>query len=170
VTPSSAEFRLADAADPSSMELVEAMADEIDELYADRPGTVRSVSATPDEMAPPGGAFVLVVDGGEAVGCGGLKRLDAEACEIKRMYVRPEARGKGLSRKLLEALEERARELGYVKVRLDTGDRQPAAKWLYESAGYRPIPNYNGNTMARFWFEKDLQTFEGAPEGVGAVR
>jgi GNAT superfamily N-acetyltransferase len=170
VRSSFAEFRLADAADPASVELVEAMADEIDELYADRPGSVRSVSATPEEMAPPGGAFVLVVDGGDPVGCGGLKRLDPEACEIKRMYVRPEARGKGLSRGLLEALEERARELGYATARLDTGDRQPAAKWLYESAGYRPIADYNGNTLARFWFEKELGRFEGPADGVGGVR
>jgi GNAT superfamily N-acetyltransferase len=79
-----------------------------------------------------------------------------EACEIKRMYVAPEVRGRGASRDLLVALEDRARELGYSIARLDTGDRQPAAKRLYEHAGYRPIPSYNANNLATFWFEKEL--------------
>jgi putative acetyltransferase len=58
------------------------------------------------------------------------------------MYVAPEARGHGLSRRVLEALEDEARLLGYPSVRLETGDRQPEAIRLYESAGYRSIPRY----------------------------
>lgn len=149
------EIRTADAAAAGSRALVEAMEAEVGELYADRPGTIHVVSAAAADMRPPGGGFVLVFDG-RASGCGGFKRLDAAACEIKRMYLLPEVRGRGLSKLLLETLETGGRELGYRKVRLDTGDRQPASKHLYEQAGYREIPDYNANPYASFWFEKDL--------------
>jgi GNAT superfamily N-acetyltransferase len=72
------------------------------------------------------------------------------------MYVVPDARGRGLGRALLEALEDTARDLGYDRVRLDTGDKQPNAEALYRSAGYRPIGNYNANQYASFWGEKEL--------------
>ena len=94
---------------------------------------------------------------GEPAGCGGLKRLDAETGEVKRLYVAPEFRGRQLSRRLLAALEDGARELGYGLVRLDTGERQPEALALFRSSGYREIPDYNGNRWARYWFEKRLE-------------
>jgi len=132
------------------------MEEEIEALYADRPGSIHAVSASPSEMSPPGGGFVLVDVDGRAAGCGGLKGLDGETCEIKRMYLGPEARGRGLGSLLVGALEERGRALGYSRARLDTGDRQPAAIRLYKGAGYHSIPDYNGNTAATLWFEKDL--------------
>lgn len=150
------QFLAVDAASDEAVALVAAMRSEIDELYSDRPRSINSVSATPAEMSAPHGAFLLVVAAGRTVGCGGLKRLGSDTCEIKRMYLLPECRGWGLSAPLLEALEQQARELGYRLARLDTGDRQAAAKRLYEGAGYRPIADYNGNTVARFWFEKEL--------------
>ena len=73
------------------------MTDEVDELYNDRDGSILAISAHPDEMRPPDGAFLLVLAGDEPIGCGGLKRLDATTCEIKRMYVDPAWRGRGLS-------------------------------------------------------------------------
>lgn len=151
------EITRADPALPESIALVQAMEREIDELYSDRPGSVHTVGATPDEMVPPDGDFLVVREGGRDVGCGGIKRIDAESCEIKRMYVVPEARGRGLSTALLAALEERARELGYAIARLDTADRQPAALPLYEGAGYRRIPPYNDNDLATYWFEKEIR-------------
>lgn len=150
------QTRLADPATAESIALVDAMVGEIDSVYADREGTVRSVSANPEEMSPPGGAFVILESDGRAIGCGGLKRIEQAICEIKRMYVEPGARSGGLGAVLLRALEDRARELGYAWARLDTGDRQPTAKRLYEAAGYREIPDYNGNTMARHWYEREL--------------
>ena len=85
-----------------------------------------------------------------------IKRLDERACEIKRMYVVPEARGRGVGRVLLAALEELARDLGYPVARLDTGAEQPGAQRMYERAGYAPVPDYNGNPYASFWGEKRL--------------
>jgi GNAT superfamily N-acetyltransferase len=89
-----------------------------------------------------GGAFVVGRIGGEAVACGGVARYDETTGEIRRMYVVPEARGRGLSRRVLEALEEEARTLGYAFVRLETGKLQAAAVGLYVSAGFQPIPRY----------------------------
>ena len=97
------------------------------------------------------------MSGGKPVAGGGVKRDDDGVAEIKRMYVAPAARRQGLGRRLLEALEDKARELGYARIRLDTGTRQPHAQAMYERAGYHPIENYNGNSMASFWGEKILR-------------
>jgi GNAT superfamily N-acetyltransferase len=151
------EFHLADPAAPVARELVAAMEDEIESLYGDRPGSIHSVPAPADQMRAPAGGFLLAVEcGGEAVGCGGLKQLEDGVCEIKRMYLRPSVRGRGLAAGLLGARERLAGELGYERVRLDTGDRQAAAKHLYESRGYEEISDYNGNTSASHWYEKEL--------------
>ena len=93
---------------------------------------------------------------GEPVCVGAIKRLDEGVAEIKRMYVAPAGRSRGVARALLAALEDAARDLGYVVVRLDTGAHQPHAKALYASAGYREIGNYNANPAASYWGEKAL--------------
>jgi GNAT superfamily N-acetyltransferase len=112
--------------------------------------------AGPAELSPPGGAFLVGLLDGRAVCCGGVKRLDHQACEIKKMYLVPDVRGRGVARALLHALEQRARELGYAIARLDTGPRQTNARGLYEAEGYQPIENFNGNPIAVFWGEKSL--------------
>ena len=88
--------------------------------------------------------------------CGGVKRLDDERCEIKKMYVVPPMRGRGVARALLHELEDVARRLGYVIARLDTGPRQGNAEGLYRDEGYGPVPDFNGNPVAVFWGEKAL--------------
>jgi GNAT superfamily N-acetyltransferase len=113
-------------------------------------------TADPHEFEPPTGCFFVVYVDERAVGCGGFKRLDERTAEIKRMYVRPEVRGRGIARAILERLEATAGAAGCSHVRLDTGDRQPDALHLYRSAGYREIPDYNGNPAASYWFEKTL--------------
>lgn len=145
-----------DPAGDEALRLVRAMEEEIESLYADREGSIHEIGASPAEMSAPNGAFVVIRADGIAVAGGGLKRWDEVSCEIKRMYVEPEMRGKGVSRVLLEAIEEQARELGYSRALLDTGDHQPAAERLYASAGYVEIPDYNGNRVARHWYEKAL--------------
>jgi GNAT superfamily N-acetyltransferase len=149
-------FEVVDPDEREAARLRRAMEEEADGLYADREGSIHMVSAGPDEMRAPGGAFLVAIAAGEAIGCGGFKRLDDETCEIKRMYLEPGWRGRGISRSLLEAIEATARDAGYLRARLDTGDRQPSAKRLYDSAGYREIADYNGNTLARHWFEREL--------------
>jgi GNAT superfamily N-acetyltransferase len=93
---------------------------------------------------PPSAADVSVVllardADGTAIGCGALRALEPGVAELKRMYVVPSARGRGVSRQLLVALEAAAVERGWNTLRLETGPRQPEAVGLYESAGYRPI-------------------------------
>jgi GNAT superfamily N-acetyltransferase len=137
--------------------LESAMRAEVGAMYAGLDLTAPDMpKAGPDELNPPNGVFVVGYSDGEAVCCGGLKRLDDEACEIKRMYVVPSARGRGVGRRLLTELEDRARALGFQIARLDTGDRQPDAVHLYESSGYRPIANYNANPIATYFGEKRL--------------
>jgi GNAT superfamily N-acetyltransferase len=113
-------------------------------------------SARREDFAAPGGAFLVAYENGRALAGGGLKRLDSERVEIKRMYVVPGARGKGVARALLGAPETTAAYRGYAFVRLDTGPKQPEALALYRSAGYEPIDDYNDNPYATYWFEKRL--------------
>ena len=119
---------------------------------AARPGSV----TTPGELAPPHGAFLVGYENGRAIACGGLRRLDGRVCEIKRMYVVPDARGRGVGRALLEALEAAAARAGYERVRLDAGPRQDHSRALFASAGYIQIPAYNTNHIASYWGEKTL--------------
>jgi GNAT superfamily N-acetyltransferase len=136
-----------------SLALQRAFLDEIAALY---PGfdPALAPSAEPVEVAPPQGAWIVAYVDGRAVGCGGFKRLDDETAEVKRLYLDPSVRGHGVGRRLLATLEERARESGYVRVRLDTGAKQPIALALFHGAGYRDIPDYNGNPFAGHWLEK----------------
>lgn len=116
-----------------------------------------SVSADPDELTPPRGAFLVVrADDGNPVGCGALKLLDPHTAEIKRMWLAPEIRGQGVGRQLLDALEDTARELGATDVRLDTNEVLDAAMTLYRKAGWEEIPAYNDNVYATHWFGKTL--------------
>jgi GNAT superfamily N-acetyltransferase len=148
-------FDRADAAQPPASELLEAMVSELEPLYG-RIDVPQAPSATPADFAPPGGSFLIGYEDGEPVCVGGIKRLPDGACEIKRMYVVPRARGRGVAGELLEALEGEARSLGYELARLDTGPRQPHAERMYRAAGYAEIGNFNANPFASFWGEKRL--------------
>ena len=150
------EVRALPADRPPASELIEAMVAEMTALYGARIDRDGMPSAGPAEMGPPGGVFLVLYDDGRPVAGGGVKRLGDGLGEIKRMYVVPEARRRGIARRLLGALEGAARELGYARVRLDTGRLQPHAEAFYVAAGYRRIPDYNGNPFASFWGEKDL--------------
>lgn len=116
----------------------------------------RRTSARPEEFVDPSGRFLIAYCGNRPVACGGVKRLDNTTGEVKRLYVVPDARGRGVGRGLLRALEDAAAELGWRTVRLDTGDQQPDALELFRSAGYREIPDYNANPYASYWLEKRL--------------
>jgi len=107
---------------------------------------------------PPDGVFLVSRSEGRAVGCGGICRFDETRAELKRMYVVPAERGRGLGRGLLGGLEAEARRLGYTGIVLETGELQPESLGLYPSAGYQRIPCY-GVYADRAWsrcFEKAL--------------
>jgi GNAT superfamily N-acetyltransferase len=147
----SLEFRRCDAARPPASELIDAVLDEYDAMA----GRALSggPSATPADFSPPGGAYVVgFVDGVPACG-GGIKAMGEGAAELKRMYVAPRFRGRGLARALLQELENAARELGHQVIRLDS----TSATWpMYRAAGYREIADYNDNPHADLWGEKPL--------------
>jgi GNAT superfamily N-acetyltransferase len=102
------------------------------------------------------GVFLIARLHGRAIGCGALKLLDASTAEIKRMWVAPDARGLGVARRLLDALESQARQAGMSRVVLDTNRSLGEAQALYRKAGYRDIERYNDNSYADFFFEKKL--------------
>lgn len=137
-------------------ELLEGMVLDLEPLYGriDGDGTP---SARPDDLWRPHGQLLVGWDeSGTPVCCGGVKRLDDRTAEIKRMFVVPEARGRGHASRLLVALEDAARRRGHDVVRLDTGAKQPQSRAMYERAGYVAIPDYNANPHASFWGEKHL--------------
>jgi DNA-binding MarR family transcriptional regulator/GNAT superfamily N-acetyltransferase len=113
-------------------------------------------SARVEDMAPPSGLFVIARLDGDAVGCGGFKRVDKATGEIKRVWTAPSARGLGVARRMLRALEAAAREAGVKTLRLDTNRALTEAHALYRSEGYREIARFNDNSYAHHWFEKRL--------------
>ena len=150
------EFRVMDAGAPPASDLLDAMIVELEPLYG-RIDVPEAPSATAADFSPPRGTFLVGYDDDGAAMCGGgVKGLSDGAAEIKRMYVVPEARGRGVAQALLVALEDAARSLGYDVVRLDTGPKQPHAERMYRRAGYAEIGNFNGNPFASFFGEKRL--------------
>jgi uncharacterized protein (DUF952 family)/GNAT superfamily N-acetyltransferase len=144
------------AGESPAADLIEAMVVEMAELYGDRIDGDDMPSATPADFDRSKGMFIVGYLDGEPVAGGGVKTLEPMVGEIKRMYVAPHVRGRGVARRLLTALEDAARRLGHDRVRLDTGPEQPHAKLLYESAGYVEIGNYNQNPKATYFGEKSL--------------
>jgi putative acetyltransferase len=111
-------------------------------------------------FVPPRGIFLVVRgDAGAALACGGVTRFDEMRGEVKRMYVTPDARGRGLGRLVLAELERHARELGFEALVLETGDRQREALGLYTTAGYARIPCYPpyDSRALSLCFEKRLE-------------
>ena len=105
-------------------------------------GYKESVQELVAEFAPPSGRLLLARFDGQVVGCAGLRRLSPEIGEIKRVYVRPAFRGKGLGTALIEAVIAAARLIGYRKLRLETAGFMEGAQALYRSLGFNLIEPY----------------------------
>jgi ribosomal protein S18 acetylase RimI-like enzyme len=141
-------------------------APEVRELYAgfiaeaDGPLGIDLAAETangpPADLEPPDGVLLLVRVGAESAGLGGVRHLDTGVAEVKSMYLAPAFRGLGIARRLLAELEAIAAERGCAAVRLDTSDYLTQAIGLYRAAGYREVPDYNGNAKANLWFERQL--------------
>ena len=110
-------------------------------------GWSQELASLPGAYAPPGGALLLLVEGERALGCVALRRLDAETAEMKRLYLRPEGRGRGLGSALAQAALAEARRLGYRRVRLDTVPGMEAAQAIYRTLGFHPIAPYRENPI-----------------------
>ena len=138
--------------------VVRALEAELQQEYVERYGGADEAPVDPAEFAPPGGVFVVGFADGEPVASGGFRRHSEQVAEIKRMYVVEDRRGVGYARRLLAELEARAAAVGYRRIILETGLRQPEAIALYESSGYQPIEGfgfYADQALSRS-FAKDL--------------
>ena len=143
------ELRVERLDDPAGARFERDVLAEYEVLYADDveadaadPAFDDQDAADPDAMTPPRGSFFVAYLDGEPVACGGFRPYEGDTAEIKRMYVVPEQRGRGWSRVVLAAIEDAALAVGYTRLRLETGTRQPAALHLYTSSGYEPIERY----------------------------
>jgi GNAT superfamily N-acetyltransferase len=135
---SSLQIDPVDPTHPEAAGLIAALDRELLHRYPDL--EIHGIDA--DGFIERGGLFLIGRIEGEAVACGAIRPLDGDTAELKRMFVRPEHRSRGLARALLAALEAAARDLGYRVMRLETGEQQPEAIALYRGAGYLPIPRY----------------------------
>lgn len=127
------------------------------------PAGYRTVYPDPAAFHPPHGVFVVVREFGEAIGCGGIRRLDGDRFEVKHLWLRPLARGRGRGRALLNELERRALALGATELVLDTHVSLEAAGELYRSAGFEHTERYNENPNATDWYLKRLPGSPQAP-------
>lgn len=150
------ELRSADPRSPDATELIQTLSQELAQRYdfADD----GSGQFTPADATVPGSGFVVGYVEDQPVACGAFRPLEGAVCEIKRMFVRPEFRGRGYSRAVLGELERLAATAGYAVARLETGNRQAEAIGLYERAGYQRIPNFGAyvGSERSVCFEKAL--------------
>jgi GNAT superfamily N-acetyltransferase len=153
------ELRPIRLTDPLVAPLLEGLGRLYDERYGEN-DEMAAVDA--DEFDPPGGTFLVLVDGGEVLAGGGLRRFADGTCEVKRMWTAPGHRRKGYASRVLTGLEDAARAAGYGTLLLETGPLQPEAEAMYLARGYRPIPFY-GRYSEALAFRYDL-TSSAEPE------
>ncbi|HVZ47291.1 MAG TPA: GNAT family N-acetyltransferase [Gemmatimonadaceae bacterium] len=125
---------------PAAQALIAALNAELGAAYPEPGATHWTLSAEETDGAR--GAFLVATRDGTAIGCGAVRLIDADTAELKRMYVAPAARGTGIGKRLVAALEAEAARIGAKRVVLETGVRQEAALGLYARCGYARIPLY----------------------------
>ncbi|GAA3880968.1 GNAT family N-acetyltransferase [Leifsonia kafniensis] len=146
------EFARVRLLDPRAEQLLSGLRHEYEVRYG--PGDAAD-DVPAAEFDPPLGTFLVLMDGDVTVAGGGIRRFDDETCEIKRMWTHPDYRRQGHAKAVLAELESIAREMGYRRVRLETGDAQPEALALYPSFGFVEIDNY-GHYATATGFERTL--------------
>jgi putative acetyltransferase len=154
-------LRIAQAETPEHVALARVLFEE----YADQLGHdlgfqhfSEELESLPGAYAPPGGRLLLGWYGDELVGCVALRGHDSAICEMKRLYVRPDFRGRGFGRRLATAVIEAAREIGYERMRLDTLRTMTIPRELYRSLGFQNVaPYYDNPIPGATFFELSLR-------------
>jgi GNAT superfamily N-acetyltransferase len=122
-----------------------------DEELADLPG----------KYSAPAGRVLLACEQGREIGCVAMRPIDSTVCEMKRLYVRPQGRGRGLGRRLAESICQIAKEAGYQRIRLDTLPTMTEAQALYAGMGFSAVPSYVFNPIAgTLYLELDLAAWQ----------
>jgi DNA-binding MarR family transcriptional regulator/predicted GNAT family N-acyltransferase len=145
-----------DPASPAARWCVGQYFDELDRRFESGFDPAASLSAEDGDLIPPRGAFLVAFMDGESVACGAVKSTSAGIGSLKRMWVAQTVRGLGMGRRMLEALEAQARELGLTTLQLETNHTLQEAIGLYRSAGFREVAPFNADPYAHHWFEKTL--------------
>ena len=127
------------------------------------------LATLPGKYARPSGDLLIGIDGKRTVGCVAVRKLEDGVCEMKRLFVRPEARGSGLGRRLAQEIIAVARELGYALMRLDTLDRLTEAMQLYEALGFcKTMPYYENPLPGVVYWELALKAERTGPQSPAA--
>jgi ribosomal protein S18 acetylase RimI-like enzyme len=150
------QFERVDPASPAARWCVGQYFDKLDQRFESGFDPAASVPAEDRDLIPPRGAFLVAFVDGESVACGAVKAIAPGVGSLKRMWVSGTVRGLGIGRRMLEALEVEARELGLTTLRLETNRTLHEAIGLYRSAGFREVAPFNADPYAHHWFEKRL--------------
>jgi DNA-binding MarR family transcriptional regulator/N-acetylglutamate synthase-like GNAT family acetyltransferase len=145
-----------DPASPAARWCVGRYFDELDRRFPFGFDPAASLPAEDADLAPPRGAFLVAFVDGESVAGGAVKSIAPGVGSLKRMWVSDTVRGLGIGRRMLEALEAQARELGLTTLRLETNRTLEEAIHLYRSAGFREVASFNADPYADHWFEKHV--------------
>jgi DNA-binding MarR family transcriptional regulator/GNAT superfamily N-acetyltransferase len=145
-----------DPASPAARWCVGQYFAELDRRFESGFDPAASLTVNDSDFMAPRGAFLVASVDGEPVACGAVKSIAPAVGYLKRMWVADTARGLGIGRRMLDALEGQARELGLMTLRLETNRALQEAIGLYRSAGFREVAPFNTDPYAHHWFEKSL--------------
>jgi ribosomal protein S18 acetylase RimI-like enzyme len=154
------QFREVDVTSAEAIGLLDSYFAERAAGFPAEQGEYRPTYPTAQQFTPPAGVFLVVEEGGEVIGCGGVRRIQRRPdtyevrFEVKHLWLAPAARGRGAGRRLLDELERRAIEYGAEELVLDTNASLEAAGGLYRSSGFTTIEPYNANPNATHWYGK----------------
>jgi len=149
IDPTCVIVQRSDILSPTAQTLIEALNTELSARYPEQGACHFRLDA--HEVADGQGAFLIAFRAGTPVGCGAVRRIDAQTGEVKRMYVVPKERGRGVGRVILNALEAEARALRISRLVLETGIRQTEALALYQRGGFMriaPFGEYVGSPLS----------------------
>jgi GNAT superfamily N-acetyltransferase len=150
------EIELVDPSSADAVACLERYYEELGERFEDGFALAVALPALASEMRPPAGGFLVARLDGEAVACGAIKLHGEAPAELKRMWVSPSVRGRGVGRRMLAALEAWAGDHGADAVQLETNRALVEAIAMYRSAGYVEVDPFNDEPYGDHWFEKRL--------------